>query len=652
MRRKGIGMRMLFVLPIFAGALGSAFANPSCVDPTGVTYIGGQCQEVPLGPPPSIAHTYVSQLKYRYTCGSGETREYSTQLEANRSSCPTVQEANSRLPEVSREISAQFVDAYSGSEPTAAGFDHWTGTWQVDAARNRMGPYDPYYFKVEQVYPTISSAFPFDGAKDDPDAVNIAKTFGYAHKCRAALKITYWGRSPLSYGITYSAMVYVFPGKGDQNLYNKPLVVGDAFDPSNGRDAWGIYSKPQYRNLLATDPDPATQPMNSTNTPRAEGYDVWFIDFAQGGGDIYLNAGIELRLIQWLKENNAGRVIVGGPSMSGVVARTAMLYSMPQNNLADGYGKPGRDLASNVRGLLTIDSPHQGASISAKMQEVVYSASRDADVNGVVGLATSFGADQSNTAIGSWNELTVPAALEMLYGHYYPDSRESPTPFNTLSHDAFYNSLSAMGDLRKDIANVAIAYSNFHVPYKGGINPDVETVVGKMNIKAPGGLVLFSSSIKAGGDNGGKYEFYPGSIGNWYMQYWKLKYAQYLDMNAFNSSTAYGGTEVFAGTFIPIQSALGLSSSIDVFSNPSLATVQANSMFHKVYFMDREYNNYSYLNPNPPNSWPSLFNFDKRFEHIVFDPEVMGKISEGLAFIEKRDRAKLAATSIRSLLLN
>jgi hypothetical protein len=115
-------------------------------------------------------------------------------------------------------------------------------------------------------------------------------------------------------------------------------VVGDAFDPFNKRDAFqiygspksdGTYAQPEYQRLLST----------TGNSPRAKGYDIIFVDFSQGGGDILINASLLLKLTEWLHSATNANIMVGGPSMSGIVSRLALLYSKPGNNVA------GMDLA-------------------------------------------------------------------------------------------------------------------------------------------------------------------------------------------------------------------------------------------------------------------------------------------------------------------
>lgn len=627
--KSGAKMGMTPAAVLILGLAASAMANNTCVDPSNFTY--SKKTWYFIYPGTSIAVPQ-SRHYYGYECGNGEQKVFEEFVSTSHNS-------NWTIPKVTRKVIADAVNQYSVGSVEPGGFEFWSSQYHVQAARNNNRVYETGKFIVEPVYPDIKAAFPFDGTQDDPEYIEYVKAAPLDNRCRAAVRIRYIGPTVVQ-GKPYFANVYVFPGKGDQDLYNKPLVVGDAFDPRNGRSAWTLYTKLQYRNLLSMGSDPATQPINTFETPRSEGHDIWLIDFAQGGGDIYINAGIQLRLLEWIQERTQGGIMVGGPSMSGVVSRLSLLYSLPQNNY------PPRDRLSKVIGFMSIDSPHDGASISGDLQQVVYEAATDTKLNAITGFASFFSEGVNNSAQGSWDELRVPAAHQMLFDHYYPT--EFPR-ISGASHDYFYRSIGEMGGMRKSFPNLAVAYSNFHHSYAGTLDATLKTGVGTMTINPQPGnpaTLIFSRNLAAGGSGGGYWEMSPGSMGNWYVQMWKSKEAQYMFMKDY-LNTGTGKREIFAGTFIPIHSALGLPRTFPNFSNPSQAEVAAASMFDKVYYMQRDQHAYPYYNPpTGPDGRNGIIMQDKRFEHIIFDPELMGHVMDGIRTIEKKHEGKKRAARL------
>gem|GEM_PF-5958133 len=522
-----------------------------------------------------------------------------------------------------KTIVQSWVGAYSSS--TASSTDFWSSPSQTDNAISVNAKYDPTKFTVNVIYPHIAPAMPFNGTSDD---LSYPLTGG-SNKMRAFAEVTYGNDS------RYFAKVYCFPGVGNTNLFDKPLVVGDAFDPFNRRDAWQIYGQiqpngtagyPEYQNLLAT----------TGSSPRAKGYDVLFIDFSQGGGDMTINAGLELKFMEWLQTQTSSRFILGGPSMSGIVARLALLYSMPDNNWANGPGVRGRDLATKVKGYISIDSPQKGASISAALQRHVY----------------FLGTDYSD-AKSSWDQLSVPAAHEMLYNHYFSPIDKSLSD----SHDHFYdNFLKPLGNYRKDIPSVAIAYSNFYMP-NPTINRDYNQYCGDINI-------LSNFEMKAGGPigNSERYELMPGSTTDTYFGLFSYKFNSWIYPGYSSSHFSYffhyssdmlnpnWDAEVYKGTFIPIVSALDLSNFDDV-NPPTLdeKAMAAYSPFDKVLYMKQPYN--SYHSEFNKGSSTGITANDKRYQHIVFGQQLMASLSDALDYVETHSKKNIVSTILAPLLL-
>ncbi|HEY8946960.1 MAG TPA: hypothetical protein VIM73_22105, partial [Polyangiaceae bacterium] len=228
----------------------------------------------------------------------------------------------------------------------------------------------------------------------------------------------------------YVADVYIFPStRPDANKTNwdNPLIVGDAFDPNNKRRVADIIKKPQYQKLFSTnavDNGPRTGP---------HGRDLIFIDFSQGGGDLLVNAQLMLRAMEWVQSRARNEVLVGGVSMSGVLGRLALLYSMPLNNVHRA------DLAARVRGFISVDAPQLGASIAPRTQQVACQmANHEWLPDG----------EERNSAVENWRQLRSPGAREMLFGAYIRSdggTRCGNSNTNVAIHDGFYALLNELG---------------------------------------------------------------------------------------------------------------------------------------------------------------------------------------------------------------
>jgi hypothetical protein len=225
--------------------------------------------------------------------------------------------------------------------PKAATTYTWNSKTQVTNSINTFAKYNPSKFAVSQLYPNRLRAFPSNNGSDDARPEYFARAFA---------RVDYLPDGVHREG-NYFATVYCFPGKGDANDFNRPLVVSDAFDAFNERSGTDIYRGVRFQQLVT-----------GATSPREKGYDVFFLDFAQGGGDILVNASLTLSFLQWLQGQTSAKIIVGGPSMGGIITRTALLYGKPGNNTLSNT-----NLVPNVKGYLSIDSPHQGASIGASL---------------------------------------------------------------------------------------------------------------------------------------------------------------------------------------------------------------------------------------------------------------------------------------------
>lgn len=441
------------------------------------------------------------------------------------------------------------------------------------------------------------------------DADSIIKTHNflveanYSNGYRAAMRYQ-WANDSL-----YKAEVYIMPGVGDEEILNRPLIVGDAFDPLNKRGIEDLKNEPRYRNLLAAEGG------DGYKTPRELGYDLVFVNFKQGGGRLERNSAILTRIIEEIHDQSNGPIVLAGISMSGILARMSQLYAMPENNKRKEY------LFPQVIGWLSIDSPQMGAAISP-LQRALWSMIRNEELARIMELG-----DIGNTLAVQYFQLNVPGAHQMLMTHFYPK-----VGYKSQVYDNFQAHLNQMGSF-PDVFSVGIAYSNFKIPHPD-IDPSQKHSLKELSISEAG----YKYPLTVGGVNGSPFraELEPGSTGNWYYQVFLDK--QGSQMEELKSK------ERFTGTFVPIRSALALNVR-DPFrygqiENGSFVNgihnrkVSEKSAFDEVYWMSEKndyqrefFDEFSIVEPSQQ---------DHRFEHMVFDKELMGLIEQSLNQIQLR----------------
>lgn len=418
---------------------------------------------------------------------------------------------------------------------------------------------------------------------------------------------------------TYRAYVYIYPGSGDNELLNKPLIIGDAFDPLDLRGVEEMRADKRYQNLTSLNPN------DSIQSPRDLGYDVVFVNFKQGGGRLELNSGLLAKTIEVIQQRSPAPIVVAGVSMSGILARMALLYGERANNVQ------GRFLFPQVKGWVSIDSPQEGAVIGP-LQRALWSMIVD---EGIARGLDFLGED--NQLALQYFTINVPGAHQMLKTHYYVEHGDKSDHFLN-----FQKSLKKMGNFPSQFG-VGIAYSNFYMP-----NPEMDKR-GRQEVKK---LVIsdadYSYSLEAGGPDGATFEseFEPGSTGNWYYELFEGVQGAYMRESKNNP-----GPESFKGTFIPIRSALALGDvpwrtygqTPELYENGlDNRQVGADSEFDRVYWM------------SGPNQYASEFFGETlteehpdelRYEHMVFDAQLVNQIAEALIMVESQ-AAMMVSTSL------
>lgn len=226
-------------------------------------------------------------------------------------------------------------------------------------------------------------------------------------------------------GLTIVATGYLVKGNGDDDPFNRLLILSDGFDPGNDRKVQHVCTDPNFNRLINTS-------SSSTNvSPLVDGYDVCFIDYADGTADIRKNAKYYLKITEYLcAQAGNNRVVAGGFSMGGVVSRLALLYGQKTPSTAATI--------SNIWKYLAIDSPMQGAA----------------------GICVDFQKLIKENANDKYSGVNNDAAKQMLFNHL------ESNPYN-YEHDKFYGFLKNMGNYPSKMYKYSISNSDWKTPYDG-----------------------------------------------------------------------------------------------------------------------------------------------------------------------------------------
>lgn len=212
-------------------------------------------------------------------------------------------------------------------------------------------------------------------------------------------------------------------------VMDKPLVIVEGFDVFNS--TWPSYYYYSFMDMI-------------TNYLSPAGYDVSFVNFADGSTLLQNNAMVLLGALNMIAGNNytnPSRVM--GLSMGGVIARYALAFAEDPANAID----------HGCNMFISYDSPQQGGYISTALQDFFGGIDNDDIDNPMVSIIQE--------------QLQSPAAKQMLrYNYYDPASSGDLTKITVSSsidggpmYEAFYTELNALnGDGYPDQAyNIGIS---------------------------------------------------------------------------------------------------------------------------------------------------------------------------------------------------
>ncbi len=366
------------------------------------------------------------------------------------------------------------------------------------------------------------------------------------------------------------ATAYVILGDGDNDPWNKPLIVADGIDP---RNRIGI------QEIMENIPNSLTPAgYKFMSTMQEKGFDIIFVDFSNGGGNIIDNSKHLLRVIEYVCSKSTN-VIVGGYSLGGLSARIALLIG-EKNDLS---------FMRNVKKYIAIDSPQLGAQVCLDFQRKLTSIV-DNKIDNVQNYLT-----YENVAAVVY-DLRCVAARQVLFTHN-----------DGSAHGDFFKFIQSMGNYPKWMKKIAIADAGWIWPYP--CNMIEGTFATKLNgtdiylrdeDMYPGSYIdLFAGNVQIFNDLADRASAIT---------------SQYLGFVPARPQCSINGETRFQPTHIPLYSALGIEK--NTFLNihaPSTqreldAIARTSSPFDKLYLAD----------------------FTLRQRHIVFDNNLSNKVLNSL----------------------
>lgn len=194
----------------------------------------------------------------------------------------------------------------------------------------------------------------------------------------------------------------------------RPFIVCDGFDPGNTKnyhsnnsdiDPRGMYEI-LNGNPSQNEDDPERPSAELVSKLQALGYDIVFVNFLEGAGDIPSNAeslrGFLNDIInKEYRDENTEEIILVGPSMAGLITRYAL--AKMEENKEEHY----------VRQWISFDSPQKGANVAIGIQWAVYYLSQMNHLH--LGGGLEKGVEKFKDFAGV---LDTKAAQQMLLQHY------------------------------------------------------------------------------------------------------------------------------------------------------------------------------------------------------------------------------------------
>jgi pimeloyl-ACP methyl ester carboxylesterase len=375
------------------------------------------------------------------------------------------------------------------------------------------------------------------------------------------------------------ASAYIIQGKGDNDPWNKPVIVSDGFDPKQRIAIQEIFEN--VNNSLAPNANAFIQTITD------KGYDVVFVDYGNGGNDMVENARALLRVIEAVSEKSgSNNIMVGGYSMGGLLARVALLLGEKNN----------RPCMNRISRYLSIDAPHLGAQVNYDMQKTIIDKSNTSLTEPLDYLYY-----EKVAAVAF--DLKSVAARQLLFSHAISGSTD---------HDGFFAFVKSMGDYPSKPKRYSIGDASWIWPYGTSVSAKKAASIAGTNLYVKDEDLFPGSYIDLWASGSGALPS-PG-LGAGLAINLGIAVFNFLNLTTVSPSSSVYGDSRYKPTHIPLYSALGISKDnflqITAPNNQSdmdrIAT--AYSPFHKLY----------------------LVNFTSRPRHIDFDNDLADKVVKSI----------------------
>lgn len=216
-------------------------------------------------------------------------------------------------------------------------------------------------------------------------------------------------------GRKISYFIIFNPGNtSNKTKLRRPFIVCDGFDPNDSKnyytssndevDGRGMYEI-LNGNPSKNEKDPKRPSANLVSKLQARGYDLVFVNFLDGAGDIPSNAEALRGFLNDIinnkyRDEKTEEAILVGPSMGGLITRYALSKMEEQGE--EHY----------IRQWISFDSPHKGANVSIGFQWLINYFSK-IHTGGIGKLEDA--KEQFSDIIDMIN---LPAAKQMVLQHY------------------------------------------------------------------------------------------------------------------------------------------------------------------------------------------------------------------------------------------
>jgi hypothetical protein len=231
---------------------------------------------------------------------------------------------------------------------------------------------------------------------------------------------------------------YLMAPKNNSTKLRRPFVMVDGFDPKDQRDyretrhdeadSKLLPYERDHRGLfhyLNGDPSPWYHQNSDANFVadlRNYGYDIVFINFMYGDGDVNTNADLLRGFIKEVlngvnfRDNQTEEMILVGPSMGGLITRIA-LTTMEQHR-EEHF----------VKTWISFDAPHKGANITMALQHAV-------------NFGTKLNTVGKENPFDSKKEVLCSPAAKQLLGEHFLACTTTKENVVAAAPDAMYTSL-------------------------------------------------------------------------------------------------------------------------------------------------------------------------------------------------------------------